>query len=95
MSIFVSSILCLTFLGISAGWILGCLSQKFAPQVDPLIEKVREVLPGANCGACGFSSCAAFAQAVVEKKTEVNKCRAGRKKVWETIDKILKGENNG
>ncbi|MEA2082609.1 MAG: (Fe-S)-binding protein [Elusimicrobiota bacterium] len=41
---------------------------------DPKVELVEKALPGLNCGACGFSSCAAYARAVVAGKAEIGKC---------------------
>ncbi len=35
---------------------------------DPMIEEVSEMLPQANCGACGYSGCRAFAEAVVKNE---------------------------
>ncbi len=89
MNIFFSSILLLTLLGSLAGWILVYISQKFSPNVDPLIEKVRKVLPGINCGACGISNCDAFAKAVVQGKAKTNSCVVGREKVAKAIEKII------
>ncbi len=45
-----------------------------AVKKDPKVEMVEEALPGLNCGACGFSSCAAYAKAVVNGEAEIGKC---------------------
>ncbi len=44
---------------------LYAASKKFYVYEDPRIEKVTDMLPGANCGGCGFAGCAAFAENVV------------------------------
>lgn len=45
---------------------------------DETAEKIRECLPGANCGACGFSGCDGYAAALSEGKTkETNLCAPG------------------
>ncbi|MCD6311504.1 MAG: 4Fe-4S binding protein [Elusimicrobia bacterium] len=41
---------------------------------DPKVGMVEKALPGLNCGACGFSSCAAYAKAVVDGSAEIGKC---------------------
>ncbi|MDO9514388.1 MAG: (Fe-S)-binding protein [Elusimicrobiota bacterium] len=41
---------------------------------DPKVALVEKALPGLNCGACGFASCAAYAKAVVEGTASVGKC---------------------
>jgi electron transport complex protein RnfB len=57
--------------------------------VDPKIEKVSEVLPQANCGACGFSGCRAFAEAVVKGEAEANGCPVGGLEVAQEVAAIL------
>lgn len=53
------------------------------------MEEICKVLPGVNCGACGFSSCNAFAEAVTQKKAAINGCLVGKEKVRGLIAKIL------
>ena len=48
-----------------------------AVPVDERVDQVRECLPGANCGACGFPGCDGFAAAVAEGRAPVNGCAAG------------------
>ena len=45
--------------------------------VDPRIDRIGEVLPGANCGGCGLAGCASFARAVVEGKIAADGCPVG------------------
>jgi len=60
------TILSLTFLGLILAWILYLVAQKFKVQEDPRIDNVAEILPGANCGGCGYAGCRAFAEACVK-----------------------------
>lgn len=46
--------------------VLYGVSKKFAVEEDPRIGKVQELLPGANCGGCGFAGCSAMADALVK-----------------------------
>ena len=57
-----------TLLGIFFGFALAATARKFHVSVNPLVDQVRHELPSANCGACGFAGCQAYAEAVVEKK---------------------------
>ena len=41
---------------------------------DPKIDKIFEILPQGNCGACGYSGCRAFAEAVVKGEATHDKC---------------------
>ncbi len=49
-------------IGLVAGLILSVASIVFAVPVDEKQEAVRAALPGANCGACGFSGCDGYAR---------------------------------
>jgi|SRR5208283_1801570 len=53
--------------GVSAifGFGLALTAQKFAVKIDPRVEKVKEVLAHAHCGACGYAGCDQYAEAVV------------------------------
>lgn len=72
-----SSILVLGGLGLIFGMVLAYSSKKFAVKVDERVEAILEILPGANCGGCGFPGCGGLANAIVEGKVEVNACPVG------------------
>ena len=61
-----SSILILGGLGLIFGMVLAYSSKKFAVKVDERVEAILEILPGANCGGCGFPGCTGLANAIVE-----------------------------
>lgn len=63
--------------------------RKLKVYVDPKIEKVAEILPQANCGACGYSGCRAFAEAVVEGNVPSSGCPVGGEEVASQIADIL------
>ena len=50
-------------IGIIAACLLYFAAKKFNVEEDPRIAEVEAILPGANCGGCGMSGCAAFARA--------------------------------
>ncbi len=77
MNTLVSSVVALGGLGVTVGLGLAYASIKLSVKVDPLIEKVRDVLPGINCGACGFTGCNAYAEAVVTENAKTNLCIPG------------------
>ncbi len=56
----------LSVIGTSAAVILYFVAEKFKVKEDPRIDEVEEALPSANCGACGFAGCRAFAEAAVK-----------------------------
>ena len=61
-------------IGLVCGVMLSLASHFLAVKTDERIEKVREVLPGANCGACGYSGCDGYAAAIVSGDAELTKC---------------------
>lgn len=53
-------------LGILAAVVLYFVAQKFKVEEDPRIDEVEKMLPGANCGGCGFAGCRGMADALVK-----------------------------
>ena len=76
-------------LGVLLGVLLAVASRVFAVKTDERVEKIAEVLPGANCGGCGYSGCAALADAIVKGEAPANACRAGGAACAEKIGKIM------
>jgi H+/Na+-translocating ferredoxin:NAD+ oxidoreductase subunit B len=65
---------------------LAVAAKKFAVQVDPKVERVRDVLAGANCGACGFAGCQSYAEAVVANPdVSPNLCTPGKSATAEAV----------
>jgi Na+-translocating ferredoxin:NAD+ oxidoreductase subunit B len=76
----------LAALGVVFGVALAIVAARFAVKMDPRVEQVRETLPGANCGACGFAGCMGYAEAVVgNPDVATHLCTAVSS---ETVDKI-------
>ncbi len=73
----IEAIISLGGLGLAFGGILAFASKKFAVYVDPKVEAIRDVLPGANCGACGLPGCANFSDAVACGEADVAACIPG------------------
>jgi Na+-translocating ferredoxin:NAD+ oxidoreductase RNF subunit RnfB len=79
----------LAALGILFGVALAIVAARFVVKVDPKVEQVRETLPGANCGACGFAGCMGYAEAVVgNPDVAVSMCAPGKSAVAEKIAEI-------
>lgn len=60
------AVIALAVLGFALAMLLYVVSKKFAVKEDPRIAQVAEVLPGANCGGCGFPGCGGMAAACVK-----------------------------
>ena len=72
-------------LALVLGFLLGFFKKVFHVDVDEKILLIRESLPGANCGGCGYPGCDAFAEAVASGEAAPSGCTAGGK---ETADKV-------
>ncbi len=66
MNLIVSSIIVLGVIGLASAVILYFVAQKFKVEEDTRIDEVAELLPGANCGGCGYPGCRGFAEACVK-----------------------------
>jgi electron transport complex protein RnfB len=70
------AVLTISGLGLVFGVLLAWVSKKFQVDTDPQIARVTALLPGINCGACGFAGCSGLAEAVTRNEAEVNVCVA-------------------
>ncbi len=76
-------------IGLAAAFILVLADHFMGVKVNPNEAKVRDCLPGANCGACGFSGCDAYAKAVAEGNAPANLCRPGGADTVAAISEVL------
>ncbi len=76
-------------MGAIFGAILAYASKKFHVDKDPKIDEIVEVLPGANCGGCGYAGCSALAEAVVAGESPVNGCPVGGSEVAKKVAAIM------
>lgn len=86
---FVLPLLIFAGLGLIAGVLLTAISKAFAVKTDERLEAVQNALPQVNCGACGFSGCNAYADAIVNQGAEINKCNPGGKETANKISEIM------
>lgn len=95
MNPIVTAVLLVVVAGFVCSLLLVIASHAFYVPVDERVTKVREVLPGANCGGCGFAGCDDYATAVVESEdTPCNKCTVGGPDCAAAIADVL-GRNAG
>lgn len=82
-------ILAIGGMGLVFGVGLGVASKKFAVEIDERVEGIKENLPGANCGGCGFAGCEAFAKSVVNGESKPDGCPVCNRHQVEAIAKIM------
>lgn len=80
--------------GLLLGAVIAFVSKRFAVESDPNIELVQSLLPGANCGGCGYAGCSDLANAVVTKGADVSACPVCSAENRKSIAKIL-GKESG
>ena len=75
--------------GLFIGIFLGVSGKKFAVEVDEREEAILDVLPGNNCGGCGYAGCSGLAAAIAQGKADVGGCPVGGASVAGKIGEIM------
>ncbi len=75
--------------GLLIGLLLGIAGKKFAVEVDEKESQIRELLPGNNCGGCGYAGCDALAQAVAKGEAPTNGCPVAGPEVVKKIAAVM------
>lgn len=75
--------------GLFIGLFLGIAGIKFKVEVDEREEAILGVLPGNNCGGCGYPGCSGLAAAIVKGEAPVNACPVGGEQVGKKIAEIM------
>ena len=82
-------ILAVTIIGLICAVGLSVASAFMAVKEDERFPAIRECLPGANCGACGFSGCDGYAKALLTPGTKTNLCVPGADSVAKKLSALL------
>jgi electron transport complex protein RnfB len=93
---FVWPIIVLTVMGIMLAVALTLADKFLKVKEDLRIDEVEKLLPGVNCGACGFPGCRAFAEGVIKGEIkQLSRCRRGNpQKNFNPIVEYLKENPN-
>ncbi|MGO5052249.1 RnfABCDGE type electron transport complex subunit B [Lachnospiraceae bacterium LCP25S3_G4] len=75
--------------GLFIGAFLGIAGKQFAVEVDEREEAIAGVLPGNNCGGCGYAGCSGLAAAIVKGEAEISGCPVGGSPVAAKIGEIM------
>lgn len=76
-------------LGIFFGLVLAVASRVFHVEEDPRIAQVAAHLSGANCGACGYAGCSAYAAAIVSGEAAIGLCSPAGREGADRIAEIM------
>ncbi len=84
------AVISLGLIGVFAAVVLYIVAQKFKVIEDPKIDEVADLLPGANCGGCGFAGCRNFAEAIVKAESLENlNCPVGGASIMTQIGPVI------
>ncbi len=75
--------------GCLMGFFLCFASEKFKVEVDERETAITGVLPGNNCGGCGYAGCSGLAAAIVKGEAPVNACPVGGAAVGAKVGEIM------
>ena len=75
----IAAILSLTILGAMLGIILGVANRFLQVEGNPLVDELIALMPGSNCGQCGFPGCSGAAAAIADGTTSPACCPSGGK----------------
>jgi len=89
MNIIVIAFISVGVMGLVCAALLSTASKVMHVEVDESVSFIRASLPGANCGACGYSGCDGYAAALVEGNVATNLCPPGGDEACQKINEIL------
>lgn len=73
----IGAVVSVTILGALLGLSLGLAARRFAVEVDATVAEVAALMPGSNCGQCGYAGCPAAAEAIASGAAAVTICPPG------------------
>jgi len=80
-----SAIAAITTLGLTLGYALGLASRYLKVEANPLVDEIEAMLPGSQCGQCGFPGCTGAAQALAKGDAPVTLCPPGGRTLAEAL----------
>lgn len=84
-----TAVLVLCAIGLVCALMLVIAAKYMAVPVDEKFPAIRECLPGANCGACGYAGCDGYANALAAgSEMKINKCVAGGQDVARALSDV-------
>ncbi|MEM6677805.1 MAG: RnfABCDGE type electron transport complex subunit B [Pseudomonadota bacterium] len=84
----IEAALSMAALGLSLGLMLGFAARRFHVEAPAILQDIEEVLPGTNCGQCGFPGCRGAAEALAAGDAPVTLCPPGGRPLVVTLAEI-------
>lgn len=89
MNAILVSTLWIAGIGLLCGLVLAVAAKYLGVHEDPRAEELTQLLPGINCGACGYAGCAGYAAALAAGKAPANLCAPGGPAVAQKLAAFL------
>ena len=80
---------------VSAWPAIGEAAEEAVRELSPAAQRVRERLPGFDCGVCGYETCDDYAEAVAEGEAPPDRCYPGGAPVKERLAALAGSEEKG
>lgn len=80
-----AAVVSLTMLGTILGLLLGVAARYLKVEGNPLAAEIEQLLPGSQCGQCGYPGCTGAAQALAEGSAPVTLCPPGGRAVVQAL----------
>lgn len=77
---------------LSAGLILGYVSQRYRVEGDPVADKIEALLPQTQCGQCEYTGCRPYAEAIANGEADINRCVPGGETTIQELADLLDRE---
>jgi electron transport complex protein RnfB len=83
--------LTLAIMGLLLGLGLAYAAEFFHVEEDKRKEEIEKLLPGYNCGACGYPGCSGFAEGIINGEVEkLSQCKPGKDEHYNPILEYIK-----
>lgn len=79
------AIMSLTGMGLALGYLLGSAARRFKIEANPLIDEIEALMPGSQCGQCGYPGCRPAAEALVAGEAAPTLCPPGGRALAEQL----------
>ncbi len=90
-----TALITLAVMGLLLGLGLAYSAELFKVEIDERIDTVTNLLPGINCGACGYPGCAGFAEGIMDGEVEkLSDCKPGKDEHYNPIMEYLSDHPN-
>lgn len=84
-----AALISLAALGLTLGSVLGLAARYLRVEGNPVVEKIVELMPGAQCGQCGYPGCAPAAEALAQGTAQLTICPPGGRALAEQLSNLL------